>query len=514
MAITGELQSQIDRIWNDMYAYGMANPLVVIEQLTYLFFIRLLDMEEENRERNDELIGGALGKRVFPQDEQGQALRWSKFRDLPAEQLFELLRDKVFPFIKGIDNPVKLSDGSEHVIKGMKIGPKSMYIQHMSNANFVLPNPLITEKVITAIGNLTQALKDNDLKGDLYEYMISKLQMAGRIGQFRTPRHIIKMMVNLTEPQIDDFISDPACGTGGFLVLAGQYVRERNEKALRIDKKARVHYQSEMFTGYDTDQTMLRITAMNTILHNMDEANIRFHDSLSKDNSDTEKYTVILANPPFKGSLDSNAVAPSLLSVTNTKKTELLFLALFLRMLQVGGRCACIVPDGVLFGTSTAHKNIRKELIENHKLQAVISMPSGVFKPYAGVSTAVIVFTKTSKGGTDNVWVYDMQSDGYSLDDKRIDLGTGGNIADITTRFKNLKAEAKRERIEQSFLVPKQEIVDNGYDLSINSINKYKKTVTQATEYPPTLEIMAGLFEIEGRIAAGLKELEAMLEGG
>jgi type I restriction enzyme M protein len=317
------------------------------------------------------------------------------------------------------------------------------------------------------------------------------------------------MMVNLVEPKIDDFIADPACGTGGFLVLAGHYVRANNKEVLQKDKKARAHYQSEMFTGYDTDQTMLRITAMNTILHNMDEANILFNDSLSKDNDDAEKYTLVLANPPFKGSLDHDAVAPSLLSMTNTKKTELLFLALFLRMLQVGGRCACIVPDGVLFGTSNAHKAIRKELIDGHRLQTVISMPSGVFKPYAGVSTAVLVFTKTGKGGTDNVWFYDMQSDGYSLDDKRVDLGTGGDMEDIVTRFKNLAAEAKRERTEQSFLVPKQEIVDNGYDLSIN---KYKKTVTQATEYPPPKEIMTELFKIEERIAAELKELEAMLD--
>ncbi|MDR1730884.1 MAG: N-6 DNA methylase, partial [Synergistaceae bacterium] len=331
MAITGELKSQIDGIWNDMYAYGMANPLVVIEQLTYLFFIRLLDMEEERREQDDALIGGEPGERIFQQDEQGQALRWSKFRDLSPEKIFDLLRDRVFPFIKGIDTAVKLDNGSEHIVKGMKIGAKSAYAQHMSNANFILPNPLITQKVVTAIDGLSQALRDNDLKGDLYEYMISRIQTAGRIGQFRTPRHIVRMMVSFVDPQIKDFIADPACGTGGFLVLAGEYVRENNEKTLRLDKEARAHYQREMFTGYDTDQTMLRITAMNTILHNMDEANIRFHDSLSKDNDDTEKYTVVLANPPFKGSLDHDAIAPSLLSVTNTKKTELLFLALFLR---------------------------------------------------------------------------------------------------------------------------------------------------------------------------------------
>jgi type I restriction enzyme M protein len=510
VVITGELKNQIDKIWDDMFSYGMANPLVVIEQLTYLFFIRSLDMNEERNEANDELIGGAPGERIFPQDEIGQSLRWSKFKDLPAEQLFELIRDRVFPFIKGEDTAIKLADGTNHKIKGLKIGKKSAYAQHMGNANFALPNPLITEKVVTSIDALTQALKDNDLKGDLYEYMIGKLQTAGRIGQFRTPRHIIRMMVRMVDPQITDTVADPACGTGGFLILAGEYVRDNFGRELRLDKTARNHYQSKMFTGYDTDQTMLRITAMNTILHNMDEANIAFHDSLSKDNPDTEKYSVILANPPFKGSLDHEAVAPSLISVTNTKKTELLFVALFLRMLQVGGRCACIVPDGVLFGTSAAHKAIRQEIIEHNRLQAVISMPSGVFKPYAGVSTAVLVFTKTGKGGTDNVWFYDMKSDGFSLDDKRTDLGTGGDIEDIVSRYKNIEAEASRERTEQSFLVPKQEIVDNGYDLSIN---KYKKTLAKTVEYPSTREIMANLYEIEGRIAEGLKELEAMLDG-
>ncbi|MCX7749201.1 MAG: type I restriction-modification system subunit M [Clostridia bacterium] len=509
MVITGELKNQIDKIWDDMFSYGIANPLVVIEQLTYLFFIRSLDMIEEQNERNDELIGGSPSERIFPPDDYGQGLRWSKFKHLPADQLFERIKDRVFPFIKGMDTTIKLDDGTTHKIKGMKIGKKSTYAQHMINANFALPNPLITEKVVTAIDALTQALKDNDLKGDLYEYMISKLQTAGRIGQFRTPRHIIRMMVRLINPQIKDTIIDPACGTGGFLVLAGEYVRKNNEKALRLDKKARDHYQRGMFAGYDTDQTMLRITAMNTILHNMDEADIRFNDSLSKDNSDTEKYSIVLANPPFKGSLDHDAVAPSLTSVTDTKKTELLFLALFLRILEVGGRCACIVPDGVLFGSSTAHKAIRKELIEKHKLQAVISMPSGVFKPYAGVSTAILIFTKTGKGGTDNVWFYDMQSDGYSLDDKRMDLGTGGDIEDIVARFKSLDSETGRERTEQSFLVPKQEIADNDYDLSIN---KYKKTVSKATEYPSTQEIMADLNDIESRILTGLKELEAMLD--
>jgi type I restriction enzyme M protein len=492
--IVGELKNQIDKIWDDMYSYGIANPLVVIEQLTYLFFIRSLDDIETANEKKDALVGGAPSDRIFPQDEEGQALRWSKFCDLKAEEIYTRLQNKVFPFIKKLQT-----------------GKKSAYARYMKDANFLLPNALITQKVVTAIKELP--LQDRDLKGDIYEYMISKLQTAGRIGQFRTPRHIIKMMVRMVDPQLTDTIVDPACGTGGFLVLAGHHVRGANEKELRINPKAREHYQNRMFTGYDTDQTMLRITAMNTILHGMDNATIRFNDSLSKNNTDEDKYTVVLANPPFKGSLDHDSVAPALISIADTKKTELLFVALFLRMLDAGGRCACIVPDGVLFGTSKAHKDLRRELIEKNKLQAVISMPSGVFKPYAGVSTAVLIFTKTGTGGTDNVWFYDMHSDGRSLDDKRTESGTDGDIDDIIARYKTLatapKQEAARTRRDQSFLVPAQEIIDNGYDLSIN---KYKESVSQTVEYPPTKEIMAGLFEIEERIAAGLKELEAMLD--
>jgi len=489
--ITGELKNKIDKIWDDMYSYGIANPLTVIEQLTYLFFIRSLDEVETANERQDSLLG-IKTDRIFPENKQH--LRWSKFKDRKAEEIFQLLRDEVFPFIKKLQN-----------------GKKSSYARYMRDANFLLPNALITEKVVTAIDDLP--LQDRDLKGDIYEYMISKLQTAGRIGQFRTPRHIIKMMVRLIDPKPEDTIADPACGTGGFLVLAGQYVKDNNKDELLTNRKFAQHFASTMFTGYDTDQTMLRISAMNMILHGMDNARIEYNDSLSKNNTDTEKYSVILANPPFKGSLDHDAVSPTLTTVVNTKKTELLFLALFLRMLEPGGRCACIVPDGVLFGNSKAHIAIRKELIENHKLIAVISMPSGVFKPYAGVSTAVLVFTKTGTGGTDNVWFYDMKSDGFSLDDKRIDLGTGGDIEDIVARYKSLttnpEMEATRARTEQSFLVPKQEIVDNGYDLSIN---RYKQNGYVEEYYDHPSVSIERFKELEEEILAGIAELEAMFE--
>lgn len=486
--ITGPLKNQIDKIWDDMYSYGIANPLVVIEQLTYLFFIKSLDDIETANERRDMMLG-IESERIFPQTQEGQILRWSRFCHLKAEEIFSIVGTKVFPFIKKL-----------------KTGKKSAYARYMKDASFALPNALITEKVVTAISDLP--LNDRDLKGDLYEYMISKLQTAGRIGQFRTPRHIIKMMVRLVEPTLKDFIVDPACGTGGFLVIAGQYIRECHEEALRLDRKARDHFQNKMFTGYDTDQTMLRITAMNTTLHGMDNANIRFHDSLSKSNTDADKYTLILANPPFKGSLDSDAVAPNLTSVVDTSKTELLFLALFLRMLDAGGRCACIVPDGVLFGASKAHKSIRKALIDDNKLQAVISMPAGVFKPYAGVSTAVLLFTKTGTGGTDKVWFYDMKSDGFSLDDKRDDLGTGGDLEDIVTRFHNLAAEENRKRTEQSFFVPVEEIREKGYDLSIN---KYKAIEYVAQKYPPAADIMQQLKSLYSELGGVLAELEHSL---
>jgi type I restriction enzyme M protein len=511
--ITGELKTQIDKIWDDMYSYGIANPLVVIEQLTYLIFIKSLDEVETANERKDSYLG-SIGDRIFEQDEYGQRLRWSKFCDLKAEDIFTRLRDEVFPFIKGSDRTVRLQDGTKHTVSGLKIGKKSAYAKYMRDANFLLPNALITQKVVTAISSLPvkNGEYENDQKGDVYEYMISKLQTAGRIGQFRTPRHIIKMMVRMIDPQITDTIADPACGTGGFLVAAGQHVRKNNKDAIRLDKKAQKHYQNEMFTGYDTDQTMLRITAMNTLLHGMENSNIRFNDSLSKDNTDADKYSVILTNPPFKGSLDHDSVAPSLTAVTDTGKTELLFVALFLRMLEAGGRCACIVPDGVVSNGNKAYVDVRKELIENHKLQAVISMPNGVFRPYAGVSTAVLVFTKTGTGGTDNVWFYEMRSDGFSLDDKRIDLGDGGDIDDIVTRFATLRTnpelEAARGRTEQSFLVPKQELVDNGYDLAFN---RYKKTEYTAVQYPPTHEIMAKLRELEKEAANSLDALEKSL---
>ena len=488
--ITGTLKNQIDKIWDDLASYGVSDPIVAIEQMTYLFFIKSLDDLETSNEKKDEMLQ-ITSKRIFPQTEEGQAMRWSKFCNLKAEEIFEIIGQKVFPFIQKL-----------------KTDEKSAYARYMRDAKFALPNALITEKVVTAINNLP--LNDRDLKGDVYEYMISKLQTSGRNGQFRTPRHIISMMVELMEPQITDVIADPACGTGGFLVGAGTYVREHNKEKLRLDKKAREHYQNAMFTGYDTNQTMLRISAMNTILHEMDNADIRFMDSLSKDNPDTEKYSLILANPPFTGSLDNDAVAPTLTSTVKTKKTELLFIALFLRMLDSGGRCACIVPDGVMNNTnSKAYTDLRKELVDKHKLQAVISMPNGVFRPYAGVATGILIFTKTGTGGTDKVWFYDMQADGYTLDDKRAEDKEHNDIPDIKTRFKNLSAEEDRKRTDQSFMVPVQEIRDKGYLLSFNAYGK-KEYVPE--ELPTPAEIIADIDTLKDDLIEHLNTLHTLLD--
>ena len=380
----------------------------------------------------------------------------------------------------------------------------------MSDAIFKIPTPQLLSKIVDAIDEMYQEMAkeiETDTKGDVYESLLSKLATAGVNGQFRTPRHIIRMMVEMLDPKPDDTICDPACGTSGFLVAAGEYLKGKYKDDIFYNREKKDHYNNHMFYGYDMDRTMLRVGAMNMMTHGVDNPNIEYRDSLSDQNPDSNRYSIILANPPFKGSLDADTVSTDLLKVCKTKKTELLFLALFLRMLKIGGRCACIVPDGVLFGSSTAHKAIRQEIVEKNRLEAVISMPSGVFKPYAGVSTAILIFTKTGHGGTDKVWFYDMKADGFSLDDKRSPINEN-DIPDIIARFHNLDAEESRERTEQSFFIPKKEIVDNGYDLSIN---KYKKTEYVAVEYPPTDEIMDRLDVLQAKIASGLTELREML---
>lgn len=509
--VTGAIKNKVDKIWDDIAAGGITNPITVIEQLTYLMFIRSLDEKELENEEFANMMGES-GDYIFPQTESGQSMRWSKFKDKDPRDIFDIVSQRVFPAIKKMKHG-KLPDfnavGELIEIDEMSADFNSVntaFSRYMEDAMFLIPTPQVLQKIVTGLEDLyTHDIADRDMQGDLYEYMLGKLATAGRNGQFRTPKHIRKMMVELIAPTPDDIICDPACGTAGFLVSAAEYIREHYEDTMTSDQWDA--YASTMFSGFDTDRTMLRISAMNLMLHSISNPDVDYKDSVSKQNDISSKYTVCLANPPFKGTIDAESINDNLKAVTNTKKTELLFLALFLRLLKKGGRCACIVPDGVLFGSSNAHKSIRKEIIENHQLQAVISMPSGVFKPYAGVSTAVLVFTKTGAGGTENVWFYDMKADGYSLDDKRSEI-QDNDIPDIIERFHNLEKEVSRERTEQSFFVPKQEIVDNDYDLSIN---KYKKIEYVQVNYPPTHEIMAELRRMEKEIAEEMAELEKLL---
>lgn len=486
--ITGELRNKVDKIWEIFWTGGITNPLSVIEQFTYLLFIKGLDDKQQEEEKLAEFMGTDF-KKIFEDDQQN--LRWHNFKQMSASEMYESVSKKVFPFIKNMHGD-----------------RDSAFTKYMDDAIFMIPTPQMLEKIVTNIDVLPvkEGNKTDDTKGDLYEYLLSKVATAGTNGQFRTPRHIIKMMVELIKPTPTDIIIDPAAGSAGFLVEAGDYLQRNSEDLFNI-KELKEHYNNDMFYGNDMDRTMLRIGAMNMMLHGVERPNIEYRDSLSEINDDLEKYTLVLANPPFKGSLDYESVSADLLKVTKTKKTELLFLALFLRTLKKGGRCASIVPDGVLFGSSKAHKSIRKEIVENHQLQAIISMPSGVFKPYAGVSTAIMIFTKTGAGGTDNVWFYDMQADGLSLDDKRQPIEEN-DIPDIISRYHNLENEKDRKRTEKSFFVSKDEIKKNGYDLSIN---KYKEIVYEKIEYDLPAVIMGKIDAIDNEIATLKEELKALL---
>ncbi|MBR4159664.1 MAG: SAM-dependent DNA methyltransferase [Spirochaetia bacterium] len=497
--VTGELKNKIDGLWDIFAAGGLVNPLDVIEQITYLMFIHDLDDSDNLRAKESAMLGLPY-KSIFAGEVQvgdrkveGNQLKWSVFHDFPAGRMYSVMQEWVFPFIKNLHGD-----------------KNSAYSKYMDDAIFKLPTPLLLSKVVASLDVIYELMNESqavDVRGDTYEYLLSKISQSGLNGQFRTPRHIIRMMVELMDPKADEVICDPACGTSGFLVASGEYLKRNRKEEIFYNKEKKDHYMNSMFHGYDMDRTMLRIGAMNMMTHGIDNPYIEYRDSLSDQNPDRERYSLILANPPFKGSLDADTVSTDLLKVCKTKKTELLFIALFLRMLRVGGRCACIVPDGVLFGSSTAHKAIRKALVEENRLEAVISMPSGVFKPYAGVSTGILLFTKTGHGGTDNVWFYDMTADGFSLDDKRTEVKEN-DIPDIISRFKNLEEEKERARTEKSFFVPKEEIVGNEYDLSIN---KYKKTEYKPVEYPPTGEILASIRDIEKQISVEIDELERLL---
>lgn len=490
--ITGEIKNRIDSIWDVFWTGGITNSITILEQMTYLFFMKMLDDAQRTKEANANAFGVAVKDPTFKEgmwhnpetdkDVPYKSLRWSTFKNMEAESMYKLISKDVFVFIKN------LNDGKE-----------SAYSKFMQNATFLIQSQRSLVKIIEGIDSLD--MNNRDTMGDVYEYVLGKMAASGNNGQFRTPRHIIRMMVELMKPTLKDTICDAAMGSAGFIVESAKYIQE-NYKTELLKKENSEHYKNGMLHGFDTDATMLRIGAMNLMLHGVDNPDIAYRDSLSTDNTDENKYSLCLANPPFTGSLDYEAVSKSLLAITKTKKTELLFLALFVRMLQIGGRCASIVPDGVLFGNSTGHKSIRKEIIDNQRLQAVISMPSGVFKPYAGVSTAILIFTKTNAGGTDKVWFYDMKADGFSLDDKRAVVAEN-DIPDIVARFHNLDAEESRTRKEQSFLVPVEEIRANDYDLSIN---KYKEVEKVKVEYEEPSVVLGRIESLQSEITAAIAE--------
>jgi type I restriction enzyme M protein len=504
--LTGELRNQIDRIWDAFWSGGIANPLEVLEQLTYLLFIRRLDELETLEERRSQRAEQPMRRRIFP--DESQDLRWSRFKELgdPAS-MYRVVGERVFPFLRELG------------------GEESAYATHMTGARFTIPTPALLTKVVELLDAVP--MEDRDTKGDIYEYMLGKLATAGTNGQFRTPRHIIELMVAMTEPTPRDVMVDPACGTCGFPVAVGEYLREHHPEVLS-DPELREHFNHGLFHGFDFDTTMLRIGAMNMLLHGVENPDVSYRDSLSEDSASEEnKYTLVLANPPFAGSLDYESTSGKLQRVVKTKKTELLFMALFLQLLKPGGRAAVIVPDGVLFGSSNAHKELRRTLVEDHFLEGVVSLPRGVFRPYAGVSTAILLFTKTGRGGTDHVWFYDLTADGWSLDDKRNPLlpleklgpapeeplaegeQEKNNLPDCLSRWKQRKdSERERERTAQSFCVPKAEIAAQGYDLSLN---RYKELVHDEVEHRPPLEILAELRAIEQEILQGIEELEGML---
>jgi type I restriction enzyme M protein len=490
--ITGEMRSKVDRLWTTFWNNGISNPLSVIEQISYLLFIKRLDDLELAKEKKAQRLSRPVKDRIFSEDKQ--RCRWSYFKNLTdSEELLRIVRDEAFPFIKTL---------------GGEAGDNA-YTHHMKDAVFLIANPALLASVVGQIEQIP--MEDRDTKGDLYEYMLSKLTTAGTNGQFRTPRHIIDMMVELMAPGPREIICDPACGTAGFLVAAAEYVRELKDGEGNLILNApgnREHFNSEMFHGFDFDATMLRIGSMNLMLHGIENPKIEARDSLSEDHAGvTESFTLILANPPFKGSVEKSTIAKDLTKIISTTKTELLFVALFLRLLKIGGRAAVIVPDGVLFGSSTAHKKVREVLVENHKLDGVISMPSGVFKPYAGVSTAVLMFTKTGAGGTDSVWFYDMDADGLSLDDKRQPVAEN-DIPDLVKRWKERNPEVDTDRTGKAFFVPKDEIKANGYDLSIN---RYKEVEYEEVKYESPKVILQKLRTLEDEIQADLDALEGLL---
>ena len=517
--ITGQLHSRIEKLWEEFWTGGITNPLTVIEQISFLMFARLLDMRESMEEKkwNRKNKGKSFPGMFYTKKQQH--LRWSQFRHEGGPEMLRVVRDEVFPHFRTLSgNGARPKDNGN--------GKKNTFSEYMQDAQLMIQKATLLSSAVDMIEALP--LTQGDTKGDLYEHLLRKLTTAGINGQFRTPRHIIRLMVDLIEPEPTWTIGDPACGTGGFLVSVMENLRERyTSKEGRIVEKVngeqvttytgdllepyRKHIQSGMLHGFDFDVTMLRIAAMNLMLHGVDTPDIHYQDTLS--NSFPERFPrcasdgfdLIMANPPFKGSLDYNDVHSSLTGKVKTKKTELLFLILMLRMLKLGGRCAVIVPDGVLFGSSKAHVALRKLLVDDNQLEAIVKLPAGVFKPYAGVSTAILIFTKG--GRTTDVWFYNVEADGFSLDDKR-DKVDEDDLPDVRKRWKKRSPKKDTDRTDKAFFVPKKEIEENKYDLSIN---RYKEIVHEEVEYDPPKTILKRLKKMESEIAKDLEELEAML---
>jgi len=500
LRLAPELKSKVDALWDKFWSGGLSNPLSSIEQMSYLIFMKRLE-DMDVAEQKKALAQKQAYTSVF---EGNEDCKWSNWKHYPAEKMLTHVRDVVFPFIKDIHD-----------------GEKTLFAEHMKDAVFIIPKPSLLQEAVSIIDDLNITAQNKDTQGDIYEYLLNQLKTAGKNGQFRTPRHIIQMIVELVDPDIGDRVCDPACGTAGFLINAYEYiirkhtspdmVSEDDEGRFyglygdRITDKRGWELVWSSFYGFDFDSTMVRISLMNMVLHGITTPNITLIDTLSRHYTEEDKYTVVLANPPFKGSIDKSDINDRL--TVKTTKTELLFVERMMNMLQVGGKCGVIVPDGVLFGSSNAHKKLRKLLLEKCQLEAIVSMPSGVFKPYAGVSTAVLVFVKGDK--TDRVWFYGMEADGYSLDDKRTFIDGKGDIPDIIERFRKRFEENPEDRRRKCFFVPFDEIKENGYDLSIS---KYKEIEYEEVNYDPPEIIIEKIGDIEDQIKANIGELKEMLE--
>jgi len=475
-----ELKSKIRKLWDKFWSGGISNPLQAIEQISYLIFMKKLEDKNVLEEQNATLKGVTF-ESTFAKHEN---CKWSIWSEYPSDKILAHVRDVVFPFMRALG------------------GENSHYATYMKDATFSLPTASLLIEAVNIINDLHIKEQNQDTQGDIYEYLLSELQSAGKNGQFRTPRHIIKMMVELVNPQLGDRILDPACGTAGFLVNAYEHILRTNEKngVSTLNPQKKKILDEESLYGYDIDRTMVRIAVMNLMMHGITDPKIVGEDTLSKRYNEKGVYDIILANPPFKGSINESEKSDEL--TISTSKTELLFLELMYNCLSIGGRCAVIVPDGVLFGNSNAHKSIRRLLLEKCRLEAIISMPSGIFKPYAGVSTAVLYFVKGEP--TEKVWFYDMEADGLSLDDKRNEIDKN-DIPDILESFEKRKKENNEDRFKKHFFVPIEEIKSNDWDLSIN---KYRKEKEVEQNHRKSSEILAEMKKEMKELTKGIEELE------